>query len=130
MCRTAPVAMCKTVTDMEVAQFNGRLVLEIDPACPPTQLHRLIDDQIVRFRDKKARQSNRKPWVKYRILALFDLLNAGYDPSSQRKQLAAWLFPEVKSLKARGDSFDRAREVLDQAISTIPALRVQSQLLK
>ena len=34
MCRSEVVAECKTETDLKVARFNGRVVLEIDPACP------------------------------------------------------------------------------------------------
>jgi hypothetical protein len=34
MCRNDAVAECKTEDDLKVARFNGRIVLEIDPACP------------------------------------------------------------------------------------------------
>ena len=126
MCRSEVVAECKTETDLKVARFNGRVVLEIDPACPNELLFQKIGAVLDRARNRKARRINTTAWAEHRILALYDLKLMGYDLSKERKQLAAWLFPEIDGEKPRGDKFDRAKEYLDGAIALLPTLRAQS----
>ena len=91
MCRTDVVAVCTTSDDLEVAQFNGQLVLEIDPACLDEILFEKIATELKRVRNGKSRQISTKGWAKHRILALYDLKLRGYDVSKDRKQLSAWL---------------------------------------
>jgi hypothetical protein len=50
----------------------------------------------------------------------------GFDFSKDRKQLAVWLFREIKDEKQRGDKFDRARKYLEDALSSLGALRAQA----
>jgi hypothetical protein len=50
----------------------------------------------------------------------------GYDLSKERKQLSIWLFPEIKGDKARGDKFDRAKDLLEAARGSLDVLRAQS----
>jgi hypothetical protein len=50
----------------------------------------------------------------------------GYDLSKDRKQLAAWPFPEINNEKRRGDKFDRAIGYLKAAMASLKALRAQS----
>jgi hypothetical protein len=50
----------------------------------------------------------------------------GYDFSKERKQLAAWLFPEIKGDKRRGYKFDRAIEYLNAALSSLNGIRAQA----
>jgi hypothetical protein len=80
MCRTDVVAECKTLEDLEVARFNGRLVVEIDPAAPNDLLFPKIDTLLgarrALFEEAKlrpARHINTAPWKEHRILALYDL---------------------------------------------------------
>ncbi len=130
MCRTEPVAKVETPEHLEVARFNGRLVLEIDPDSLDDVLFPKIEDFL-----KVARQTKRKPsrhisfeaWARHRILALYDLQLNGYDLRRKRKQLAEWLFPDIAAEKARGDKYDRARKLLHQAIVALPTLRAWAE---
>jgi hypothetical protein len=101
-------------------------VLEIDPNCPDEILFEKIATVLKRARNKPARRINTKAWAEHRILALYDLRLMGYDLSKDRKQLAAWLFPEINNEKPRGDKFDRANEYLKAAMASLNALRAQS----
>jgi hypothetical protein len=58
MCRTDVVAVCNTPEDLEVARFNGRLVLEIDPHCPDETLFEKIATELNRTRKKKPHRMN------------------------------------------------------------------------
>jgi hypothetical protein len=127
MCRTDVVAVCETQNDLEVAHFNRRLVLEIDPACPDEILFKEIATLLKRVRHGKARRINTKAWGAHRILALYDFKLLGYDFSKERKQLAAWLFPEINDDKQRGDKFDRAIEYLEAALSSLNTIRAQAK---
>jgi hypothetical protein len=126
MCRTNVVAECKSETDLEVAKFNGRIVLEIDPACPNDLIFKKIGAMLDQTRKRPARRINAKHWADHRILVLYEFKLMGCDLSKARKQLAAWLFPDIHSEKTRGDKFDRAKQYLNEAISLLPALRAQS----
>jgi hypothetical protein len=126
MCRTDVVAVCNTPDDLEVAHFNARLVLEIDHACPDEVLFNKIATELKRVRNGKSRRNRTRPWREHRILALYDLKLMGYDLSKDRKQLAAWLFPEINDEKRRGDKFDRAIKYLKAALSSLNTLRTQT----
>jgi hypothetical protein len=126
MCRTDVVAICNTQDDLEVAHYNGRVVLEIDPACPDEILFKKIAIVLKRARKGKSRRINTRAWEKHRILALYDLKLMGYDLSKDRKQLAAWLFQEISDEKRRGDKFDRAIKYLGAALSSLKTLRAQT----
>jgi hypothetical protein len=126
MCRTDVVAECESPEDLEVARFNGRIVVEIDPACPDDLLFKKIKAVLDRARDRKPRKINTNAWAEHRILALYDLQLMGYHLSKDRKQLSVWLFPELNDDKARGDKFDRARELLAAALSSLSDMRAQS----
>lgn len=123
MCRTNSVAECKDETDLEVARFNKRIVVEIDPNCPDNLLFKQITTILHQTRKRHARQINTKHWVEHRILVLYDLELMGYDRSKNRKQLAQWLFPKISSQKAQGEKFDRAKQYLDEAKDLLPTLR-------
>ncbi len=133
MCRVDVVAECKAAADVTIAQFNGRIVIEIDPAAPNdlvfAKIGALLERRRALIEDAKlrpARRINVTPWREHRILALYDLKLVGYDLSDERKQLAAWLFPEIDSEKKRGDKFDRAKEYLEAALASLSTLRAQS----
>jgi hypothetical protein len=126
MCRTDVVAVCNTADDMKVAHFNGRLVLEVDPLCPPELVFQKIAIVLKQARRSTPRRINTKPWVHHRILALYDLRLLGYNLTKERKQLALWLFAEIRNEKARGHKFDRAKKYLDEALSSLTTLRAQS----
>jgi hypothetical protein len=66
-------------------------------------------------------------WRLYRIVALHELRLRGYDPQRQRKQLAAWLFPEQRNQLARGEMLDRAVELLDDALAAARAIDAQTR---
>jgi hypothetical protein len=50
-------------------------------------------------------------WRYHRIVDLYDLINEGYDPHEERKQLAAWLFPGIR----------------DQALAMLPMIDAQTR---
>src|SRR5271165_4332158 len=184
MCRTEPVAKVETPLDLKVAQFNGRLVLEVDPDCLEDVLFQKIKGLLKDARKEKiedllnaarkekkkieywltdahtdpaelanllkekekieeeiedlleaAREEKRKPnrhisfeaWANHRILSLYDLVLMGYDLEGQRKQLAKWLFPEIADQKTRGDKYDRARELLAEALAALKTLRAWAE---
>ena len=129
MCRAEPVAIVETALDLKVAQFNSRLVVEIDPGCLPKELYEKIGELLASARNQKPSLHHVQPeaWASHRILALFDLELHGEDLQN-RKQLALWLFPEVKGEKARGDRYDRACELLERAKDVLSVLRAQSIL--
>jgi len=128
MCRDEIVRECKTNVELEIAQHNNRIVLSIDPACPDAILYSEIMKAIKTIKDRIIRSINTTAWTEHRILALYDLKLMGYDLSNERKQLAAWLFPEIQKPKARGDKFDKAKKYLDGAISSLDIMRAQSQV--
>jgi hypothetical protein len=124
MCRTGVVAECNTQADLRIAKFNGRVVVEIDPACS----NEILFDEIAALLDQivSRRRRNTKAWKKHRILSLYDLKILGYDLSSERKQLARWIFPEIDDETKRGSKFDRAKEHLETAVTSLSVLRAQS----
>jgi hypothetical protein len=126
MCRTDVVAECVSTIDLEVARFNGRIVLEIDQNCPNEIIFEKIEAKLNLARAVKPRHINPSAWIDHRILALYDLKLCGYNLSKERKQLAIWLFPNIIDQKARGDKYDRARELLDDALSQLDLIRAQS----
>jgi hypothetical protein len=125
MCRSEVVAVCDTLDDLEIARLNGRLVLEIDPSCPKEILLEKISTILEVTRNRKARRISTKAWGEHRILALYDLKLLGYDLSKDRKQLSAWLFPEIDDEKQRGNKFDRAIKYLGSALSSLNTIRAQ-----
>jgi hypothetical protein len=127
MCRTDVVAECVSTIDLEVARFNGRIVLEIDQNCPNEIIFEKIKTKLKLARTVKPRHINVSAWIEHRILALYDLKLRGYDLSNERKQLAVWLFSDVIDQKARGDKYDRARELLDDALLQLDLIRAQSE---
>jgi len=66
--------------------------------------------------------ANLRRWHEHRILLLFDLLLHGYDAGAERKTLAAWMFPEVADVLERGNKFDEARRLLEEARNHIRVL--------
>jgi hypothetical protein len=130
MCRTEPVAKVETPLHLEVAQFNNRLVLEIDPMCLKDVLFKKIEDFLQAARKQKQRPSRHIPseaWRNHRLLTLHSLQLAGYDLRRSRKQLAEWLFPEIANPKARGDKYDRACKLLTAALAALPTLRTWAE---
>jgi hypothetical protein len=126
MCRTDVLAECRSLEDLKIAQFNGHMVVEINPACPNDIVFDRLATLLDRVRSQNVRRINTKAWKEHRILALYDLKLSGYDLSLERKQLALWLFPEIGDEKARGDRFDRAKELLEVALGSLEVLRAQS----
>lgn len=120
MCRMEPVAIVETEHDLGVALFNGRLVLEFDLACTTDLLCKKLKECLESARKRKpsGHDINIRAWANHRILALYELKLRGYDLRDDRKQLAKWLFPEIGEVKARGNKYDRARELLEQARSS------------
>jgi hypothetical protein len=123
MGRAEPVAKVETPQHLKAAQFNRRLVIDLDPRCLDDVLVQKIKDLLKAEREQKpTRHTSFEAWANHRILALYDLHLKGYDLDC-RKQFAGWLFPEIADLKARGDKYDRARKLLAEAVAMLSALR-------
>jgi hypothetical protein len=58
-------------------------------------------------------------WRDHRVLALRKLEHMSYSSHKDRKQLARWLFPEIKDQTKRGHKFDKAVELLEQLCASI-----------
>lgn len=126
MCRSQPVAQVVTERDLAVAHLNGRIIIEIDPGCLPEVLNEKVATLVATtLKNRKVRKPSRhfslEALASHGILALFALQMRGYDLSKERKQLAAWLFPKIEGEKARGDYYDRARELLYEAFALLPS---------
>ena len=126
MCRTNVVVECKNAKDLEIAHVNSRIVVELDPHCPNERLFEKMKAVLDNARRHRPRKINTRAWAEHRILALYDLKLLGYDLSTERKQLSLWLFPEIEDEKARGDKYDRARDLLEAALASLDSLRAQS----
>jgi len=68
-----------------------------------------------------------RQWRDHRILALLDLVLVGHDPRSERKQLAAWLFPEIEDLRARGKKLDHAIKLLNALRAAVRVIDAQTR---
>jgi hypothetical protein len=66
-------------------------------------------------------------WREHRIVDLYDLIIRGHDPCKERKQLAAWLFPEVEDRQARGKKLDRAVRLLNEALASMRMIDAQTR---
>jgi hypothetical protein len=68
-----------------------------------------------------------KQWREHRVVFLHHLRLNGHDPGKARKQLAAWMFPEIKDPRKRGLKLDRAVELLDEALAAARMIDVQTR---
>jgi hypothetical protein len=68
-----------------------------------------------------------RAWRNHRVLALRKLEHKGYNLSDDRKQLAWWLFPEVKDQVKRGHKLDKAVELLEQLCVAIRVIDAQTR---
>jgi hypothetical protein len=66
-------------------------------------------------------------WRVYRIVELHEFRLKGYDPRKERKQMAAWLYPEQKNERKRGEMLDRAVELLDEALAATRVVDAQTR---
>jgi hypothetical protein len=115
-----------------------------DPALPDDEVRARFDTFLAKVRQDRPitlrRAGPGKPsgaasvsgehlrrWRAHRILLLFDLMLYGHDPRTERKTLAAWMFPEIKDEMARGNKFDEARRLLDEARSNSRVLWAQAR---
>jgi hypothetical protein len=66
-------------------------------------------------------------WRYHRIVDLYDLIYEGHNPHKERKQLAAWLFSEIRDQRKRGENLDRAIDLLDEALAMLPMIDAQTR---
>ena len=78
-----PNIMERLSTEAKAIRANHPLPLERSPGRPSRSIDIHIDDAKV------------QRWRDHRIVALYDFRLMGHHPSSQRKQVAAWMFPET-----------------------------------
>jgi hypothetical protein len=68
-----------------------------------------------------------RAWRDHRILALAECIHIGNSPRKDRKQLAAWLFPEIKDQTERGKKLDKAAKLLEQLRASVRVIDSQTR---
>jgi hypothetical protein len=128
MCRDEPIAVVRNEMDLKIAELNSRLVVEIDTDAHNDVLIRVLKAMFdVKRGQTTPRRQSFKPWADHRILSLLELKLSGHDPDNHRKQLACWLFPEIKDEIARGHKFDDACDHLDRALASLGLLKTRPE---
>jgi hypothetical protein len=133
LCRLPPVSRIGSIDDAQHALRLGMILIAIDRNTP--NLKKRLDEEAKTIRKEhplpvnKQRGRPREPvdvvgfdagkvrqWRAHRIISLHELLLKGYDLHRDRKQLAAWMFPEQKDQRKRGLLLDRSAKLLHEAL--------------
>jgi hypothetical protein len=144
LCRPPAVAQIDSAEKADHALRLGMILIVIDPNTPDLTKRLGIEAEKIRKAHplpiKKRRGRPNKvgdiaittleilsAWSAHRIVELHELRLRDYDPQKQRKQLAAWLFPEQKNQRGRGEMLDRAVELLDDALAGARVIDAQTR---
>ena len=140
----SPLSVLKNEEEAAHAKALGFVVISIDPHVPnlASSLKKIIGeirkDYPFPVRRKVGRQSiegdmplfdetDLQQWKDHRILALYDLRLRDFVRPEQRKQIASWLFPEIKNQTDRGNKLDKAQKILDQFLSSLRSIDAQTR---
>jgi hypothetical protein len=144
LCRSRAVWQIDTREDADHALSLGMILIAVDPNTPDLAKRLGIQAEKIRkahplpIKKPRGRPSKSgdidlippetlNAWRVHKIVELHELRLKGYDPQKQRKQIAAWLFPEQKHQRARGETLDRAVEILDDALAAARAIDAQTR---
>jgi hypothetical protein len=142
--RPRSVALIRTKEDADHALKLGMILIAVDPNTP-NLMGRLKEQAeeirashpllIKRGRGRPSDATNVagisektvREWRSHRIVALHELRLKGYDPHKERRQLAEWMFPNIKDHRSRGRKLDRAVELLDDALAALGVIAAQTR---
>jgi len=144
LCRPPPVSQIDSAEKADHALRLGMILIAVDPNTQDLAKRLGIEAEKIRKvhplpikkpRGRPSKSGNIATTTPetlnalrvHRIVELHELRLKGYDPQKQRKQLAAWLFPEQKNQRARGEMLDRAVELLDDALAAARAIDAQTR---
>ena len=102
--------------EMDRVMCRGWISLDIDTAWTDDLIDRVGKKAVAAERAKLGRFAQ---WASHNIATLFNFQQAGRDLSNERKQLAAWLFPDIADADAREGKFDRAKGYLEEALNYV-----------
>jgi hypothetical protein len=144
LCRPPPVSQIDSAEKADHALRLGIILIAVDPNTP--DLAKRIGTEAEKIRQTHpllVKKSHGRPsksgnigiinpailnaWRVHRIVELHELRLKGYDPRKERKQIAAWLYPEQKNQHKRGEMLDRAVDLLDGALTAARAIDAQTR---
>jgi hypothetical protein len=141
LCRPPAVRQVTSKEDAEHDLALGRTLISVDPYTPD------LADKLT-AEAKKIRRAHPLPiknrghqganaagitknkvlqWRAHRLVELCDLKIMGYDPAEHRKQIAAWLFPEISNQEGRGKKLDRAVKLLNEMLKSMGMIDAQTR---
>jgi hypothetical protein len=133
LCRPQPVSQIGSIEDAEHALRLGMILIAVDRNTPNLKERLYEEAKAIRKKYPLPINNQRghpgdpadvggfdagkvRQWRAHRIISLHELLLKGYDLHKDRKQLAAWMFPEQKDQRKRGLKLDRSAELLNEAL--------------
>jgi hypothetical protein len=144
LCRPSGVSQIESAEQADNALRLGMILIAVDPNTP--DLARRLGAEAEKIRKAHPLPIKKPPgrpsgttdlvgidankleqWRAHRILALHELRLSGYDPTKDRKQIAEWMFPEIKDQRKRGSKLDRAVEFLDEALAAARVIDAQTR---
>jgi hypothetical protein len=142
--RPPPVSQIGSIEDAQHALRLGMILIAVDRNTP--DLAQRLNDEAKAIRKMNPLPIKKQPgrpsdstdvagfgarkieqWRAHRIVSLHELRLKGYDPCKKRKELAAWMFPEHKDQRKRGQMLDRSVELLDEALAAQRVLDAQTR---
>jgi hypothetical protein len=143
LCRPPAVSQITSKEDAIHALRLGLILIAVDPHAPNLADKLNIEAKKIRAKYPLPIKPRGRPsdsidvvgidankveqWRIHRIVALHELRLKGYDPRKERKQLAAWMFPEIRDKRKRGLKLDRAVELLDEALAATREIDAQTR---
>jgi hypothetical protein len=144
LCCPSAVTQIESVEKADHALRLRMILIAVDPNTPDLAKRLGIEAEKIRTAHplpiKKPRGRSSKSgnvsgigldtlgaWRTHRIIELHELRLREFDPRKQRKQVAAWLFPEHQNQRARGKMLDRSVELLDEALAAARVIDAQTR---
>jgi hypothetical protein len=141
LCRLPAVSQVTSKEAAIHALESGLILIAVDPHTPNLSERLGVEAKKIRakhplpMKKKRGRPSDQtniagidadklEQWRTHRIIALHELRLSGY---KARKQIAKWMFPEIKGQRKRGDRLDRAVELLDEALAAARMIDAQTR---
>jgi hypothetical protein len=144
LCRPPSVGQIESAEEAKEVLSAGMVLIAVDPNTPDlktrlqleaTKIRKAHPLSIQRGRGRPSKSSDiagvgaetLKQWRAYRIIELHELRLEGYDPQKERKQVAAWLFPEQRDQRKRGEMLDGAVRLLNEALASARIIDAQTR---
>jgi hypothetical protein len=144
LCRPPPVSQIDSAEKADHALRLGMILIAVDPNTPDltkrlgTEAEKIRQTHPLLIKKSRGRPSKSgnigiinpailNAWRVHRIVELHELRLKGYDPRKERKQMAAWLYPDQKNQRKRGEMLDRGVELLDEALAAARVIDAQTR---